>query len=231
MKFNPEITLGQIATVVAVLVSAATLVYAWRKDRTVRVRERADRVRGAAGVALAGLGRWKEVMSWFYVECQPLLVAAASAYGSTRNSNEVRDELWKESQELRVGTLKRIFDEKLEMSYADLLRYDASAQEWFLQICANLKVADEASFDSYLMGLQRAMQRINPNSGAAALGNELRTEALWRRRVLNEDLARIAKPAEDVLTEIIRRTDRSLLMQVSSALNRETFPERMESPN
>ena len=60
MTFEPAINLGHIITAASVLIAALGFLWTWLKDRRLREREYAERVRRAATAALVGLERWRE---------------------------------------------------------------------------------------------------------------------------------------------------------------------------
>jgi hypothetical protein len=225
MTFNSEITLGNLATVVAVIVSAATLVYSWRKDRVIRIRERSDRIRQAASATLAGIVRWQEVMTWYYVEALPLFISTANNYAATKQPEKVRDDLWKELQGLRTATLRRAFEERLETTYTGLLTYDSTAHDWFAELLQRLKKQDESSYEKFLIEVQEAIRDAKPDSPTADLGNELRTLAVWRRRMLLKSLRDIATSAEDFLIEIVKQPDNPFRIPTSPLVSDSTTKE------
>lgn len=57
LKLKSQISVGEILTVFVILLSAASLGYGWYKDRELRRREDAERIRQNAGTVTAKLER------------------------------------------------------------------------------------------------------------------------------------------------------------------------------
>ena len=74
--FNPEFSVGDILTAMAVLVSAIGILAELRKDRLLRRKELADRVRRSAGLIVAKADRWKQLSLHFFDELQSIITDA-----------------------------------------------------------------------------------------------------------------------------------------------------------
>jgi hypothetical protein len=61
--FDPQLTVGDLITAIAVLVSAVGILVELRKDRDLRRKELADKVRRSAGLIVAKLDRWRQLIS------------------------------------------------------------------------------------------------------------------------------------------------------------------------
>jgi hypothetical protein len=64
--------IGTLLTAISILVSVTALLIAWTKDRTLRKKEYADRIRSAAGTVTARLERRKELFLHLFDTIQPL---------------------------------------------------------------------------------------------------------------------------------------------------------------
>ena len=63
--FDLSVDVGNILTVATISVSVIVLLMSLAKDRRIREREIADKVRGAAARTLAKLERWQELTSYY----------------------------------------------------------------------------------------------------------------------------------------------------------------------
>jgi hypothetical protein len=66
MKFDWQIKIGDLLTSLTVLISVTALLISWSKDRMAREAEQADKVRGAAAIALTKLDRWQHINEAFF---------------------------------------------------------------------------------------------------------------------------------------------------------------------
>lgn len=89
----PEVKLGDLLTVASVLVGSLSLTYAILKDRSLRRREYADRIRKAAADTLVALDRWFEIASRYFRDAQPLLTEADMQLVATQDVTQARDAL------------------------------------------------------------------------------------------------------------------------------------------
>jgi hypothetical protein len=95
LDWNPEIKLSDLLTIGSVAVAAAALLGAWVKDRRLRKREYADKVRQASARALGALERWKEVSLSLFDQIQPLLTDADAMLVKEQDVVTTRDFLWR----------------------------------------------------------------------------------------------------------------------------------------
>ncbi len=59
--FNTEITVGNLVAAGAAMISALAIIATFAKDRALRKKELADRVRQSASLVAAKLDRWKQL--------------------------------------------------------------------------------------------------------------------------------------------------------------------------
>jgi len=95
MVLNPEITVGNILTILSIFVLVIALLIPWSKDQRIRKKDHADKVRNAAGKTLAKLERWEELSLRYYQDVQPLFVEASEKLAKGFHVVAVRDFLWR----------------------------------------------------------------------------------------------------------------------------------------
>src|SRR6267142_6288301 len=88
-------SVAQIFTGTSIVVSISALLYSWRKDRVLRKKEYADRVRHAASFVIAKLEQWRVLSLSFFDEIQPLIVDADAKLLKEGNVTATRGFLWK----------------------------------------------------------------------------------------------------------------------------------------
>jgi uncharacterized protein (UPF0218 family) len=95
VRWNPELKIGDFLTALSVLVALGGFLYLWVKDRRLRRREYADRIRRAAAETVAGLDRWRQLALSLYDTIQPLItdsdVMVLRGSGEPNNITDVRD--------------------------------------------------------------------------------------------------------------------------------------------
>jgi hypothetical protein len=143
---NSEITIGNILTILSVLISAAALAYNWRKDRQLRRTEYADRIRHGASEVAAKLERWPLLVGQFFDDVQPLVHDVDRLHGDEQARREARMTLDRGLFERRALASARIAEERIESAWVDLYGYDPRIYELFLGAVSRIKAIDERYF-------------------------------------------------------------------------------------
>jgi hypothetical protein len=71
--FDTTVKLGDLLTSLSITIASLTLFTTWLKDRRLRRKEYADRIRKAASETMVALHRWKELAVRLYDDIQPLI--------------------------------------------------------------------------------------------------------------------------------------------------------------
>jgi hypothetical protein len=95
--FNPEVSVGDLLTAVAVLVSAIGILTELRKDRLLRRKELSDRVRRSTGIIITKADRWKQLSLRFFDELQPIITDADVLLVKEQDVVTARDFFWREA--------------------------------------------------------------------------------------------------------------------------------------
>lgn len=231
MKFDSTVSVGNLLTVGTVLASALTLVYTLVKDQRLRRHELADRTRTAAASTLAGLLRWREQISAFYTQVDPLFVAASEALVSGKDVASVKSELWKGLMVARGEAIRIRSAEKFEVAYTGLLAYDPRAYEWALQLVAQLQRVEESSFASFMTRSQKSLSefasfmtryqeslsKVCRGMTAPQVSNQLRADARWEVSIAQKEVLQLTKEAERFLVGLIEQSDRELICRQTPA--------------
>src|SRR5271169_985382 len=140
----PTIKFPDLLTAISVLVATSGFLYAWIKDRHLRRREYADRIRRAAAETVVALGRWRELALRLYDEIQPLITETDIKAVKNQTQDpylvDVRDFLWHGLTSARAISLKRILDEKIESAYLNLYGYEPHVQALYDSVTTSLAV-------------------------------------------------------------------------------------------
>lgn len=193
--FNLEISVGNIIMALSVVVSAIALLITLSKDRQLRKKEYADRIRNAAGTVTAKLERRKEIFLSFFDSIQPLITDADIKLVREQDVIATRDFLWRELGLAHAKCLERITDEGIEVAYKDLYGYDPDIQELFGKAVGELKKIERAVSRAVLHQTQAAVMEFDGIKGphvSAELGNALR-DTCWS----------LAQKAERLVDEVL----------------------------
>lgn len=212
-----EVKVGDILTALSVLVATASLSYAYFKDRALRRRELADKIRRAAAEVLVASDRWVQLACRYFYDCQARLTDADAQLISTGDVTETRDVLWKASVDLESDVSHKLIAEKLEGAYIALYGYDPSIHELYAQSLSQLREIFTRAHVEHLTVTQRIvlrMEQVKAPYKSAHLGNLLREatgnsatcfkrDAFLALDRLRSQMLRIAQATD---TEVINRT-------------------------
>jgi hypothetical protein len=215
MTFDPAVDLGSLVTAVSVLIASASLAWTWVKDRRLREREYADRVRRAAITALVGLERWRELALALYDDIQPLLTEADVMLVETQDVVKTRDSFWRSLLVARREASRQFTLENLEATYQDLYVHDPSIHAQFADALQRLKSHDRDALGQLQQTTQRIILDMNARRPFAStdLGNLLRAGV----RTVAESLATRASecvlPFRDMVLTLVTLQDREILQR------------------
>ena len=219
LKLNPEVTVGDILTVLSVMVSVAALSYSWSQDRALERQRQANEVREAAANTMAKLERWKSVALSLFDLVQPHLVKTSELLARDLTREGVvttRDTLYQWTLDSRLTTLALLRAEDIETAYVYLYGYDPRLQQELRGVLALLRHREAVVFEC----LQRVMQDevfvYMPEAArgeytTAQLGNALRNAVGQVQRMFAQDLDIALLPMERALGALVQRSDDELL--------------------
>ena len=93
LRLDFALRFGDILTSVSVLLALSGFLYSWRKDRRLRTKEYADRVRAAASMTLAKIDRCESLYLSFIDRARP---AFAEIHGLDAKSDADKSACWQE---------------------------------------------------------------------------------------------------------------------------------------
>ena len=214
MHFDGRIEIDNLLTTVTIAVSVVALLLSWRQDRSLRVRDRADRVRRAAAITLGKLDRWQELIAHMYLSADALFVRASRMMAKNFDWAAARDWLWLHLQEHRTKTVSQTLADDLQSGYVDLVMYQPPFRATFLEALATLRTIEERIYFEFIEACQDALQKASKTDQArytaAGLGNTLRLVAYEAHQAFREQ----SSPTLDALTRslvtLIHLSDRVL---------------------
>lgn len=210
-NLKSEISIGDILTIASIIISIVALLVSWNKDRQLKKKEYADKIRHTASVIIAKIERWTELSQRFFDDIQPLITDTDVLVSKEKDITSARDFLWRGLVAKHAEFLTRIVDEKIEISYVDLYGYDPKVQTLFSITTQQLKAIDDTIHIAVLNMTQNNVLRLNKDTKSppisAQLGNELRKTchalSLESKLLMNE----VVKVFRDEMLKIIVAND------------------------
>lgn len=216
---KPEISIGDLLTIVSVVVSIIALLVSWRRHQELQRKEYADRIRRSAGTVVAKLHRWKDLTLRFYEDVQPLITEADMTQVKAQNFVEVRDLFWHGLSIAHSKSSQRILEEQIEIAYVDLYGYDPKIQVLFNEVLDRLKLIDNSIFTLVLYSTQSDILRLSTEEGpyiSAQLGNKLRNTCYQLREECKSLMDDVIAPFSLEMIKLIEQEDQSILERRSN---------------
>jgi hypothetical protein len=211
---NLGIKVGDVLTSLSILISLVALLIAWAKDRQIRKRDQADRVRKAAAQIIAKLERWKELNIWFFQAIQPSLVKTSEMLADDFNIGNARDYLWKELNAGRLQTQEKILNEQIEMAYVELYGYHPGVHDLFVSTFDSLKQKEKLLFNMLLSSTEIDVKSFMDKESeytTDSLGDALRKTCYDHAQILKAEVKDTIKPIHTYLYRLISATDKEVL--------------------
>ena len=123
IEFDPKIKLGDLLTSLSFALAVAGFLYTWTRDRQLRTKEYADRVRAAAALTLSKIDRCESLFLSLFNVLQPIITEADEALVKEKDLVRCRDLFWKQANSARLLVLNNFKDEEIELAYAPLLSF------------------------------------------------------------------------------------------------------------
>jgi len=212
ISFEWKITLGNLLTVVSILVSAAGLAWAWHRDILTLERAQATEVRRAAAATLAKMERLGQLIDLLFADVQPTIVETSDLLAEKHDAELARDYFWKTVSAARLGQRKRVMDEQIESAYVILYSYMVEAKSMFQSAIEKLRSAEDEALDGIMDGCQKEILAYDPSSyKPAVLGNKCRYIVNDQRKSYFAKATAILAPLEQRLGKIVSEQDSAII--------------------
>lgn len=225
-SIKPEITVGDILTLMTIGITLGTLYSAWLQSKRLKEKEMADTIRSACATVLGKLERWQELSLSLFETTQPIYIDTSELLARkletselmtrSRTVIEARDYLWKRLTVTRNAIRQSILNEKLELAYTDLYSYSPKLVESFMAVLSQLKTADASTFSDFLEKTQADVLAYTDQLGgytSAMLGNDLRTTSQQLGDELQIRFEQAIEPFKQKLTALLQESDKQLLQK------------------
>jgi hypothetical protein len=237
-QFKREISVGDLLTSIAIVISAVGLMIELGKERDLRKQQQANEIRAASAKTLAALERWRTVSLSFFDEIQPLLVESGRAL-EKKDSDDVAvtDFFYSKAYGYRTAIEQRLAAEKIETAYVDMYRFHPSIKPFISSVIQDLADTNRAVFLKFLDGNQFAivsekMKKEIPEDQDRdeRVLNNMRLVAQRSKEELDDRVAKILRAPEAYLSAIVLKTDEELLDQANLKINLAAVSDMARSP-
>jgi hypothetical protein len=213
--FNPEISVGNLVAVVAAVISAAAILAALAKERALRKKELADRVRQATALVIAKLDRWKQIALQTFDQLQTAATEADGHLVAGRDEISTRDAFWKQVVTTQAALAKCVLEEEIEIAYSNLYGYDPRIHELFTGAVARLRHIESLVFLQVLNRTQNDILTLRSDENrevfSAQLGNRLRITLAESRSLLEEHMEAVLTAFRNGMMAIVCASDEELV--------------------
>jgi hypothetical protein len=211
---EPTFKLGDLITLFSVIVALAGFSYTWNKDRKLRTKEYADRVRSAAATTLAKIDRCESLFISFPNILQPIITETDELIVRTKNRVETRDMFWRQVTNARLTIHLQFREEEIELAYAPLLPFREDIYDIFRGSIDSAKQVEDKFFWTLLNACQAAILEMTEGPiMSAALGNVLRQILGKYQDVYSRDLTNCFAPVRRFLNQVVRSSDKELVIK------------------
>jgi hypothetical protein len=167
----------KLVPLLAILVSMLAFLASLRKDRNLRLKEYADRVRKSAAMVAARADRWKHLSLSLFQDIQVAITDADIILVKERDVRRADDFFWRELFIAQRAIARKLTDEQIEIAYADLFGYDTEIHDLFGALVERLAATDKKIFIELLRRSQDDFLSMHTEAGiyaATELDNRLR---------------------------------------------------------
>lgn len=226
MTIENKVTVGDFLTALTVFGGIISFFISSFRDRRLKRKEYADRIRNAAAATAVAVERWTELAARLYDDIQALITDTDVLLVKKQNVIIARDFFWRGLVEARATASRRILDEKLDSAYLGLYGYAPDIQQLYTSVMASLKDTDQTTYSKLLSKSQRDIMELveaEKPFTSAYLGNRLRHTTAELREQLVLAAASIVSDFRSRTLALISATDAQIIQK--------TYPEFTVTPN
>jgi hypothetical protein len=226
--FNPEITVGNLIAVGAAVISAAAVIATLSKERALRKKELADRVRQSASLVAAKLDRWRQLALQAFDQLQAAATDADGHLVANNDEIQTRDLFWKQVVSAQANLAKCVLDEEIEIAYSNLFGYDPKVHALFTVATSRLKQVESLVFLQLLNRTQHEILTVRRSQQqrllSAQLGNRLRYCLAESRCLLETHMESVIQSFRSAMSTLVSASDDALVNRSIAVPSPDTLP-------
>jgi hypothetical protein len=226
--FNSEITVGNLVAVVAAAISAAAVIATLSKERALRKKELADRVRQSASLVAAKLDRWKQLALQTFDQLQAAATDADGHLVASNDEIQTRDQFWKQVVSAQASLAKAVLDEEIEVAYSNLFGYDPKVHSLFTMAVSRLRQVESLVFLQLLNRTQHEILTVRRSAEqrllSAQLGNRLRYCLAESRHLLEAHMESVIQSFRTAMSTLVSASDDALVNRTIAIPSPDSLP-------
>ncbi len=173
LKLDWTIQFGHILTIITIIISVLPLLYTLHKDREIKVKEQADRIRSAAVKTMASLDRWQYLNQSLFTELHPVFVETKDVLVKKHDNRETLNYLYKNIYIYNAKIATKLLDEHIEIAFYDLYVILPKYGNSILMSKEHLDIARKDTLNTFLKEVQDKINSAKDPEGIAELGDSL----------------------------------------------------------
>ncbi len=215
IEIDKKATVGDILTSLTILISLVLFLISFYRDRKLRRKEQADKVRRAAANTIGKLDRWKEISLSIYQSMDIIFVEASEKLKREDHDTEsVKDFLWKKLQTAKKETKEKILKEDIETAYVGLYSFDPSVRSFFEDVLTQLNKEEDSMFKGSRKNFQSDIMSFNYKDmdkyNTSNLRDQLFKHLNESQELYEKRIGDVLIPVSKVLLNIISESDDNL---------------------
>lgn len=207
-----KITIGELMTVISILVSAISVLITWRYEQKIKLLENATRARIEIARTLNTVNQVIQIQLSFYELLEEDIVETSHIYTEQKDAVKARDYIWEKFYEHRGSILNMLAQNDWEVAYTNLLSAGISADSLYIKSINRLKGLQEAQFEILLRDFESSILAFKPVTGKPnELTDLLRDLKNAQREMHLAYTRRATDKLSDFCLRLIKSTDKHLL--------------------
>lgn len=150
-----QIKIEDILTAFAIIISALTLASSLSKDRSLRKKERADKIRNSAASTLVKLDRWVELSMSIFQDVQPIFLDEIMSMSKNFDPETSKNVLWMKMTEANNEVTWKILGENIQTASIELMGYRPDIRNPFMSAFKKMNSAREKMFENFVNDMQK----------------------------------------------------------------------------
>ncbi len=212
---DKTITVGELMTVLSIMVSAISVVVTWNSEQNIQVRENATRTRVEIAKTWNKVNQVIQIQLSFYELLDEDIVEASRIAVVEKEPIKARDYMWEKCFKHRAEIMNIISQNDWEVAYTNLLTYGIPADSLYIKTVKKLKAVQEHQYTFMAKAFRFEFESQADKSKAYSATTLLIDQLRELKKEYQEDHQEYSKSASQDLynfcLEQIKETDKTLL--------------------
>jgi heme/copper-type cytochrome/quinol oxidase subunit 2 len=207
-----KITIGELMTVISILVSAISVLITWRYEQKIKLLENATRKRIEIARTLNTVNQVIQIHLSFYELIEEDIVETSHICIEKKNPIQARDYIWEKFYQHRAGILSTLAQNDWEVAYTNLLSAGITADSLYIRSINRLKGLQQRQFEILLRDFESSILSFDTTAGNVnELTDMLRELKNAQREMHLAYTRRATEELNSFCLKLIKSTDKHLL--------------------